>query len=192
MLTNRRIWNKRKISELANDAKPLEIAFGNQLKQWLSHDSNITIEPHTNKFNRHDLVVHHKDFPDSPLFIELECGKDQVQWKTRVQDNREKWVMGLNVLSRKISEGKHFHIFIKHNVACNSFFACTFEYAAQVGKVRYLRKHSLNFNTDSVVYSIPWQETETPNLEEFCMDDATKLREMMLLTWNKTIKNASK
>lgn len=188
MLTNRRIWNKRKISELAEDAKPLEIAFGNQLKQWLTgdqSDSKFTVEPHVNKYNRHDLIIRHQDYPDNPLFIELECGKDQVQWKSSVQDNRQKWVLGLNVLSRKISEGKHFHVFIKHNVDCNSFFACTFEYAAQVGKVRYLRKHSLNFKTDNVVYSIPWSETEKPDLKEFCMDDKDKLKELFQFIWTK-------
>jgi hypothetical protein len=126
-------------------------------------------------------VVKHVDHPGSTVYIELECGKDQKQWVSSIHDNRARWVYGLNVLSRKVSEGQHYHVFIKHNAEGNSFFACTYGFVKQYGKLHPLARHSLQFVTDSVVYAIPWQFVDQPNpvQNQFCTDNPLHLKALI-------------
>lgn len=169
----RKTWNHGAISQLANEAKPLEVQFGNELNKFLTQlDANIRVRPHENKFHRHDLIIEHQDHSDKKVLIELECGKTQSQWCSSIEDNRKKWPMGLNVLSRKISEGQHYDIFIKHNVACNSFFAATYDMIKQYGKPARIYNHSLHFKTDSNVFAIPWTcVDEQLTIDGFCTDN---------------------
>ena len=185
MMPQRKRWNKRKISELAEAAQPLELHFGKKLKEWFCPEEGFTVKPHVNKFHRHDFQILHKDYPEKPVFIELESGKNQDQWQNNIMDNRRKWVYGLNVLSRKIMEGQHYHIFIKHNNAGNSFFACTYDFVQKHGQVRKLGRHSLGFETDSVIYAIPWSFAgpEQPH-PDFCVDDPVKLKNLVKRQWN--------
>jgi hypothetical protein len=183
-MPQRKRWNKRKISELAEAAQPLELHFGEKLKEWFPEVEGFTVMPHANKFHRHDFQILHKDYPNQPVFIELESGKNQEQWQNNIMDNRRKWVYGLNVLSRKIMEGQHYHIFIKHNNAGNSFFACTYDFVQKHGQVRTLGRHSLGFETDSVIYAIPWSFAgpEQPH-PDFCVDDPLKLKDLVKRQW---------
>ena len=107
--------------------------------------------------------------------IELECGVMQGQWISKISDNRMKWVQGLNVVSRKISEGQHFSIFIKHNMECNSFFAATYNFIKTHAHMKVQKTNAVKFKTDNVVFSIPWSFI-TEKREDFCYDDFESLR----------------
>lgn len=179
---NRGSWNHAAIHSLAVESEPLEVAFGEAMAKRLE---GFCVMPHMSRFNRHDFVVT-LDLPNTPdvqltkprVLVELECGKTQSQWISSIMDNKERWKYGLNVLSRKVTEGQHYDIFIKHNAACNSFFACTYDFVKREGCETKLWKHSLNFATDSVVYSIPWEWYDKQS-DQFCCDDWGKLGTML-------------
>ena len=101
----------------------------------------------------------------------------QKQWIASIHENRTQWVQGLNVVSRKISEGQHFSIFVKHNMACNSFFAATYKFIKTHGIVKVQKKNAISFKTDNVVYSIPWSFVDNHNdSQDFCFDNFEALR----------------
>ena len=120
------------------------------------------------------------EFVTKSIRIELECGVMQKQWISCIHENRPQWVQGLNVVSRKIAEGQHFSIFIKHNMACNSFFAATYDFIKTHGIMKVQRKKAISFKTDNVVYSIPWSfvdEKDRYNTSvEFCFDNFDDLQ----------------
>lgn len=180
-LPERKTWDKKSIDTLARSSEVYEKTFGSNLQEWLG--DAFQVQPHENKFNRHDFYVTKKDNSQKKLWIELECGVTQDQWKMSVQDNRRRWVQGLNVVSRKIVEGKHFDLFIKHNTACNSFFATSYEFIKAQGKVQTQKANSLKFKTDNTIYSLPWSlvDQNHPNL---IVDDKEKLCEAIRSFFN--------
>jgi hypothetical protein len=175
-LPDRKKWDKKKIDTLARSSEVFEKTFGERLQEWIG--DSFQVQPHENKFNRHDFYVFKKDNPQKKVWIELECGVTQDQWKQSVDDNRRRWVQGLNVVSRKIVEGKHFDVFIKHNTACNSFFASSYDFIKSQGKVQTQKSNSLKFKTDNTIYSLPWSlvDDKHPGL---VVDDKTKLSELI-------------
>lgn len=178
-LPQRQTWNRAAIHNLAVESQPSEIEFGERLKQWFCSSDGYTVKWHINQFHRHDFIISHASLPERKAYIELECGKDQTQWVSSIDDNRQRWKYGLNVLSRKIAEGQHYDVFIKYNRTGTSFFACTYDFARREGVVTTLRKHSLNFKTDSTVYAIPWSWVDDRDTVEFCADDPIRLRRMV-------------
>lgn len=173
----RSTWDHQRIDHLARSSEVYEKQFGAHLQTQLGAD--YVVEPHANKFNRHDYVVYRRDSPDRKVWVELECGVTQTQWTTSLSDNRAKWVQGLNVLSRKIAEGQHFDLFIKHNKTGQSFFAATYEFIKTHASVHRQSRHSLGFTTDNVVYSLPWSYVDQPSHAEFCFDDFSRLQRLL-------------
>jgi len=179
-LTQRATWNHAAISKWARETETFELGFLDLLKEKLPETLGFHVRGHENKRNRHDVIVEHRDFPNQKVLLELECGTGQSQWLESLFDNRDKWVFGLNILSRKISEGKHYDIFVKHNMAGKSFFAARYGWILEHGLVVHLKKHSLHFKTDSTVYSIPWAAVSNDKPYDFCFDDFASLQKMML------------
>lgn len=179
---DRKTWDRSAIHHWAGESQPLEVQFGERLKEWFTPEEGFEVKWHTNAFHRHDFVIGHRDYAGRTALIELECGKNQPQWIKSILDNRQRWPYGLNVLSRKVAEGQHYDIFIKHNVAGTSFFACTYD-LAKTGRVVTLPRHSLQFKTDDVVYSLPWSLVEQPSPvphPQFCADDVPQLKAMVI------------
>lgn len=172
----RRQWNRPRIDKWAQEAARYELEFGQQLQTWLGPD--YVVQPHANKFQRHDFVVHRRERPDVRVKVELECGIKQAQWQNHLSDNRSRWVQGLNVLSRKVVEGQHFDVFIKHSKTHRSFFAATYEFIKTRARAHQQRRHSLDFVTDDVVWSIPWTYVDAP-VEGFCFDDPEQLKGLL-------------
>lgn len=175
-LPERKTWDKKSIDSLARSSEVFEKTFGSNLQEWLG--DTVQVQPHENKYNRHDFYVFKKENPQKKLWIELECGVTQDQWKTSILDNRRRWVQGLNVVSRKIVEGKHFDLFIKHNTACNSFFASSYEFIKTHGKVKTQTSNSLKFKTDNTIYSLPWSLVDQHH-PDLIVDDNEKLCTMI-------------
>jgi hypothetical protein len=175
-LPERKTWDKQSIDSLARSSEVFEKTFGSNLQEWLG--DTVQVQPHENKYNRHDFYVFKKDNPQKRLWIELECGVTQDQWKSSIHDNRRRWVQGLNVVSRKIVEGKHFDLFIKHNTACNSFFASSYEFIKTHGKVQTQKTNSLKFKTDNTIYSLPWSLVDQHH-PDLIVDDREKLCTMI-------------
>lgn len=175
----RKTWDYNNIDRLARSAEIYEKKFGETLQTWLGSD--FKVQPHENKFHRHDLIVSRVGYPTKHIKIELECGVTQTQWVSALHENRAKWVQGLNVISRKIVEGQHFTLFIKHNMACNSFFAATYDFIKKNGIVKKQAQNSLGFKTDNVIYSIPWTfVVDSSNIHpEFCFDNASHLKDQI-------------
>lgn len=172
----RHTWDKGQIDKLARSSEVYEKLFGANLQTWLG--SEYEVQPHQNKFNRHDFFLFKKTNPSKKVWIELECGVTQDQWNQHIHDNRKRWVQGLNVVSRKIVEGQHFNVFIKHNKACNSFFAATYDFIKKNGKVVIQTQNSLKFKTDNTIYALPWALVDSPH-EEFVTDDPLKLKALV-------------
>ena len=82
---------------------------------------------------------------------------------------------------RKISEGKHYDIFIKYNIECTSFFACTYEFIRKYGIPGQHKKDVLGFVTDNDFYSIPWSYTKIPfnDDSDFCFDNFDHLQKLI-------------
>ena len=169
-------WNKKQIDTLARSSEVYEKLFGANLKTWLGDEYEV--KPHDNKFNRHDFYVSKKSNPSRVVWIELECGVTQDQWQSNINENRKRWVQGLNVVSRKIAEGKHFDVFIKHNKACNSFFAASYDFIKKNGKVIVQSKNSLKFKTDNTIYALPWT-CVGQSLDDFVTDDPQQLKKLL-------------
>lgn len=183
----RKTWDKISVHKCAVDTQHLEIMFGEKLKEWFTPELGWTVHWHENPYHRHDFYLQHEAFPEKRVLIELECGKDQVQWVSQIQDNRSRWPFGLNVLSRKIAEGKHYDVFIKYNLTGTSFFAATYDFILAQGRPVQLKKHSLKFKTDATVYSLPWSLVEQPEAHrDFCVDAPTALIELVTRQLHKT------
>jgi hypothetical protein len=173
---DRKTWDYAARAQHAKVCAPMEDHFRELLKTKLT-PLGFTVKAHEHALMRHDVVVSHDSSPGKTVLLELECGKDQAQWKDTIFDNEAKWKYGLNVLSRKVAEGKHFDLFIKYNVSGSSFFACSYEFIADKGIPQKLYRTSLAFNTDKTVFSIPWKVARECNDadEQFCMDNWEKL-----------------
>jgi len=180
-LPQRHTWDKAHIDQLARSSETYEVQFGSQLQRWLGPE--YVVQPHSHKFRRHDFLISRTADPARKIGIELECGVTQEQWLQRLTDNRRRWVQGLNVVSRKIVEGQHFDIFIKHNKACNSFFAATYAFIKQHGRVLTQTRNSLSFQTDNTIYALPWslvdQEQQGQHVPEFVSDDTARLKALV-------------
>ena len=173
----RHTWDKGQIDKLARSSEVYEKLFGANLQTWLG--SEYVVQPHQNKFNRHDFFLFKKSNPSKQVGIELECGVTQDQWTQHIHDNRKRWVQGLNVVSRKIVEGQHFDVFIKHNKSCNSFFAATYDFIKQNGKIVIQTQNSLKFKTDNTIYALPWALIEEESHADFVTDDPEKLKTLL-------------
>lgn len=90
------------------------------------------------------------------LTVELECGTTQSKWDS-VLGMYPYWKYGLNVLTRKCVEGR-WDIFIKYNTKLNSFFALTYPFLMEVGKIKEGISHSLGYNTNNNVISVAWED----------------------------------
>jgi len=179
--TNRTNWDRNAIHQLAVQSEHLEIKFGEKLQQWFTLAEGFTVQHHADKFNRHDYIITHKDYPDRKVLLELECGKNQPQWINNINDNRQRWRYGLNVLSRKVCDGQNYDVFIKHNETGSSFFACTFDFVREHGKKTVLHRTSVGFITDTTVYAIPWIFVDEKDTQDcFCVDDPSRLRDMVM------------
>lgn len=177
-------WHRSSIGAWVQQSQPFEVKFVDQLAKWLTqHQSDLCIIPHRESKHRHDAIVTSARFPGTELLVELECGMNQPQWQQNLLQNRTRWKYGLNVLSRKVSEGKHYDIFIKHNRTGESFFACSYDFIQHQGQLVQLRGHSLGFKTDDHVFAIDWKWVESPNHGneqiEFCYDSSARLVALM-------------
>jgi hypothetical protein len=209
MKPKRHTWDHLQIDKLARSSEIYEKKFGEILQTKLGANFKVTPHDNKyNRFdfmitkesssvissseNEHGaprytilgILKEHETSQSSKypktIRLELECGVMQGQWVSNINENRSKWVQGLNVVSRKISEGQHFSIFIKHNMACNSFFAATYDFIKSHSTVKIQKTNAIKFKTDNVVYSMPWSVIDNSfETKDFCYDDFEALKTLI-------------
>lgn len=118
--------------------------------------------------------------------IEYESGAKQYKWVNSLVDVRSFWTRGLSILGRKVYATQQYDIFLKTNMAINSFFACKTEWLLnqiESGAITFGEsRHCLDFKTDNSFYSIPWKIVDQKRASDdlnFCADDWDRLCRMI-------------
>jgi hypothetical protein len=113
--------------------------------------------------------------------IELECGSKQTFWINSLEDCRNRWPYGINLLCRK--SANNFDVFIKYSKNMKSFFAIDMSWVREQVQEELIHggyiPSEIGFVTNEMKYSIPWEmfdnnigrytfRDDFVGLEDFC------------------------
>jgi hypothetical protein len=174
-MLSRKHWDRDAIQSIVADGERGEAKIKNIIQSLFTEDEKVALNAHYHGRERYDIRVSSGECKDV-LKLELETGLTLKYWDDKLP--RSMWPMGTNVLMRKIGEGKHFDVFVKFSPTFRSFFACTYDYALQKGKIKTIKNHSLGFKTCDEVFAIGWEHVK--NGDEYAFDNLPALKHLIL------------